>query len=108
MFLKGGETGIKRIGLHDSEMEYLKRKIYPNYALMKISAYHKSVGDTVEWWYPFGNFDRVYSSKIFDFTPENPYLPPDTIKGGTGYDIHYVLPDEIEAMFSRLQHLSSV
>lgn len=46
-----------------------------------------------------GDFDKVYSSKIFDFTPENPYLPPDAIKGGTGYDIHSVLPDEIEAMF---------
>lgn len=88
-----------KIGLHDSEKEYLKNKSFPNYALMKISAYHKSVGDTVEWWYPIGEFDRVYSSKIFDFTPENPYLPADTIKGGTGYDIHSVLPDEIEAMF---------
>ena len=39
-----------KIGLHDSEREYLKRKTFPNYALMKISAYHKSLGDTVEWW----------------------------------------------------------
>ncbi len=88
-----------KIGLHDSEKEYLKNKSFPNYVLMKISAYHKSVGDTVEWWYPMGEFDRVYSSKIFDFTPENPYLPADTIKGGTGYDIHSKLPPEIESMF---------
>ncbi len=88
-----------RIGLHDSELEYLKRKTFPNYALMKISAWHKSQGDTVEWWYPEGEFDKVYSSKIFDFTPENPYLPSDTIKGGTGYDIQLKLPDEIENMF---------
>lgn len=88
-----------KIGLHDSEKEYLKRKTFPNYALMKISAYHKSIGDTVEWWNPLEKYDRVYSSKIFDFTPENPYLPPDTIKGGTGYDIHSVLPDEIENCF---------
>lgn len=88
-----------KIGLHDSESENLKHKTFPNYALMKISAYHKSVGDTVEWWYPFGDFDKVYSSKIFDFTPENPYLPPDTVRGGTGYDIYSVLPDEIENMF---------
>lgn len=80
-------------------MEYLKRKIFPNYALMKISAYHKSMGDKVDWWYPLVDFDKVYSSKIFDFTPENPYLPPDTVKGGTGYDIHSVLPDEIDVMF---------
>lgn len=87
------------IALHDSEKEYLKRKTFPNYALMKISAYHKSVGDTIEWWQPEKKYDRVYSSKIFDFTPENPLLPPDTVKGGTGYDIHSVLPAEIEEMF---------
>lgn len=88
-----------KIGLHDNEKEYLKRKTFPNYALMKISAYHKSIGDTVEWWNPLKKYDRVYSSKIFDFTPENSYLPPDTIKGGTGYDILSVLPDEIENCF---------
>ena len=89
-----------KIGLHDSEKDYLKRKIFPNYALMKISAYHKSIGDIVEWWNPVnGNYDKVYSSKIFDFTPENLYLPFDTIKGGTGYNIHSVLPSEIDSMF---------
>ena len=87
------------IGLHDNEKDTLKRKSFPNYALMKISAYHKSVGDIVEWWQPLGTYDKVYSSKIFDFTPENPYLPPDTIKGGTGYDIHSELPSEVECMF---------
>ncbi len=35
-----------KIALHDSEKEYLKRKTFPNFALMKISAYHKSIGDT--------------------------------------------------------------
>ncbi|MDE6833335.1 MAG: radical SAM protein [Ruminococcus sp.] len=88
-----------KIGLHDSEAETLKRKTFPNYALMKISAWHKSQGDTVDWWYPLGNFDKVYSSKIFDFTPENPYLPENTIKGGTGYDVSSVLPEEIDNMF---------
>ena len=88
-----------KIGLHDSEKDYLKRKIFPNYALMKISAYHKSIGDIVEWWNPIENYDKIYSSKIFDFTPENPYLPFDIIKGGTGYNIHSVLPSEIDSMF---------
>lgn len=89
-----------KIGLHDSEKDYLKGKNFPNYALMKISTYHKSIGDMVEWWSPIiGEYDKVYSSKIFDFTPENPYLPLDAIKGGTGYDIHSALPDEIENMF---------
>lgn len=31
------------IGLHDSEKEHFKKaKTFPNYALMKISAYHKA------------------------------------------------------------------
>lgn len=75
-----------RIGLHDAEKEYFKRgKSFPNLALMKISAYHKRAGDTVEWWNPLIRYDRVYSSKVFDFTPVDPYLPENTIRGGTGY-----------------------
>lgn len=88
-----------RIALHDAEKEHLKHKVFPNYALMKISAYHKSIGDSVEWWNPFENYDIVYSSKVMDFTPENPYLPPDTIKGGTGYGIYTNLSPEIDGMF---------
>lgn len=83
-----------RIGLHDSDSTG-----FPNLALMKLSAWHKSIGDVVEWWTPLLPYDRVYSSKVFTFTPENPYLPPDTIKGGTGYGIMDELPAEIDAMF---------
>jgi len=90
-----------KIALHDADKENFsrKRKPFPNYALMKISAYHKSLGDTVEWWLPNDDYDRVYSSKVFSFTPENPYLPSDTIKGGTGYGLFSELPAEIDAMF---------
>lgn len=82
------------IGLHDSD-----KTGFPNLALMKISAWHKAQGDTVEWWNPMFPYDRVYSSKIFTFTPECAYLPPDTVKGGTGYGIYEDLPEEIDAMF---------
>lgn len=93
-----------RIGLHDAEQDYLKHKTFPNYALMKISAYHKSCGDSVEWWSPIfnRNYDLIYSSKIFDFTPENEYLPPTAIRGGTGYrdiPISQQLPPEIDTIF---------
>ncbi len=91
-----------RIGLHDAEKEYLKNKSFPNYALMKISAWHKAQGDTVEWWNPLYKYDRVYSSKVFDFTPVNPYLPDGTIRGGTGYrdiPMDKALPSEIDDMF---------
>lgn len=90
------------IGLHDAEREYLKHKTFPNLAIMKISAYHKAAGDTVEWWNPLYQYDRVYSSKVFDFTPDDPYLPENTIRGGTGYldvPLSQVLPEEIDRMF---------
>ena len=91
-----------RIGLHDAEREYLKNKSFPNYALMKISAWHKARGDAVEWWNPLYRYDRVYSSKVFDFTPVDPYLPGDALRGGTGYrdiPIDKTLPPEIDDMF---------
>ena len=86
------------IGIHDAEKEHFKCKTFPNLALMKISAYHKKQDDTVEWWDPSRNneYDMVYSSKIFDFTQENSQLPPNTIKGGTGYDTKSVLPSYID------------
>ena len=91
-----------KIGLHDAEKEHFKHKTFPNLALMKISAYHKGKGDDVEWWNPLYRYDRVYSSKVFDFTPIDPYLPDDAIRGGTGYrdiPIDRTLPDEVDGMF---------
>lgn len=82
------------VALHDND-----RTSFPNLALMKISAYHKQQGDNVEWWNPLLTYDRIYSSKVFTFTPENPYLPPDAIKGGTGYGMMNELPEEVDAMF---------
>lgn len=82
------------VGLHDSDATR-----FPNFALMRLSAYHKARGDTVAWWTPLQPFDRVYSSKVFSFTPNNPYLPPDTIKGGTGYGLYNELPVEIDSQF---------
>jgi hypothetical protein len=72
---------------------------FPNFALMRISAYHKAKGDVVEWANPlFGNYDKVYSSKVFTFSPDYDYCGFNCIieKGGTGYDIKKKLPMEIE------------
>lgn len=91
-----------KIGLHDAERDYLKNKSFPNYALMKISAWHKAHGDYVEWWNPLVRYDRVYSSKVFDFTPMDVYLPEETIRGGTGYmdiPMDQGQPEEIDGMF---------
>ena len=87
------------IGIHDSEAEYSHSKVkFPNFALMKLSAWHKKQGDEVEWWQPLNNhlYEKVYSSKVFSFTPENPYLPECTERGGVGYGLYNELPPEID------------
>jgi organic radical activating enzyme len=63
---------------------------------MKLSAALKELGDDVEWWNPLKEYDTVYSSKVFDFTPINAYLPEDAIKGGTGYGGDAVMADWVE------------
>lgn len=64
---------------------------YPNLPLMKISAWHKTRGDRVEWYSPMfsGHMDRVYLSKIFSFTPDYdlPIDADEVIRGGSGYCI---------------------
>ena len=76
---------------------------FPNLALMKLSAWHKANGDTVEWWWGFGEYDRVYMSKVFDAAysadqPE-PLNARGIIKGGTGYGLDNCLPDEVEHIY---------
>lgn len=89
---------------------------YPNLPLMKISAWHKSQGDSVEWYEPLlsGHCDKVYMSKVFSFTPDYEYFidADEIIKGGSGYCIELVdgkevyhterdkaLPDEVEHIY---------
>lgn len=83
-----------RIGLIDVDGHR-----FPNFALMRMSAYHKSHGDNVEWAVPAKTYDIVAASKIFTFSPDFDYSGINThkmIKGGTGYDIDSRLPKEIE------------
>lgn len=86
---------MARIGLIDVD-----NTGFPNLALMKISAYHKSLGDTVEF-VGINNCDITYISKVFTFSPE--YMPTianlgHIIKGGTGYDLTIRLPIQIDNM----------
>lgn len=64
---------------------------FPNLALMKISAYHKSRGDQVEFAFPTYRYDKVYVSKVFgdEYTKMPPlYIQADEIVyGGTGFAI---------------------
>ena len=101
-----------RIGLIDVDGHN-----FPNLVLMKISAWHKKQGDTVEWYEPMfsGHMDKVYMSKVFSFTEDfiYPIDADEVIQGGSGYCItvdadgkeHYdrtkdmQLPYEIEHIF---------
>lgn len=88
-----------RVGLIDVDGS----KKFPNLALMKISAHHKSRGDTVEWAYAMEHYDIVYQSKVFDdtYSHDIDWIPNADviIKGGTGYGLDNVLPDEIEHQY---------
>lgn len=61
---------------------------YPNLPLMKLSAWHKSKGDHVEWYQPMfsGHMDIVYMSKVFSFTPDYEYYidAEKIVRGGYG------------------------
>ena len=76
---------------------------FPNLALMKISAYHKAKGDNVSWNVPILQYDMCYQSRVFDdtYSKDIDYIPlaEKIIRGGTGYDLENVLPEEIEHMY---------
>ena len=78
-----------RIGLIDVDGHN-----FPNIPLMKLSAWHKSQGDSVEWYETMfsGHMDKVYMSKVFSFTPDYEYFvdADEIVKGGSGYCISLV------------------
>lgn len=92
------------IGLIDVDCHGEKKKwgatIYPNLALCKISAWHKSQGHTVSWATVFEHYDILYMSKIFNFSPDDLtiYNADKIVRGGTGYDLQSRLPDCIDRM----------
>lgn len=101
----------QRIGLIDVDGHN-----FPNIPLMKLSAWHKQQGDSVEWYDPMfsGHMDKVYMSKVFSFSPDYLYHidADEVIKGGSGYCIDLIgghefynkakdidLPPEIEHIY---------
>lgn len=81
---------------------------FPSLPLMKLSAHHKQLGDTVEWYDPLTAWmkppDKVYMSKVFTFTEDysHPVCGKEIIRGGTGYDYPnggQSLPKEIEHIY---------
>ncbi len=75
-----------KIGLYDVDSHN-----FPNLPLMKISAYHKSKGDSVEWLDRFQHYDKVYVSKVFGdeySRMDDTYINADEIIfSGTGFAI---------------------
>lgn len=88
-----------RIALIDVDNYEKLDKCFPNLVLMKISAWHKQKGDTVEWYDPLlgGYYDKCYMSKVFSFTPDYPYFvnAGEIEQGGSGYCISLVDGKEV-------------
>ena len=90
---------------HTRAQRLNKKYVFPNLALMKISAYHKSLGDTVNFWDKLKEKpDVVYVSTVFS---QNRYkcfgiqaMYPDIkfVFGGSGYNYNITLSDEIERL----------
>ena len=100
-----------KIGLYDADGHN-----FPSLPLMKISAWHKSLGDNVEFAMPLKQYDRVYVSKVFgdEYTVFNDvcFQAKEIVYGGTGFAIKVVdgkevyekirdvdLPKEIEHIY---------
>ena len=79
-----------RIGMIDCDRKN-NSKPFPNLPLMKLSAWHKKQGDTVEWYEALmsGHMDKVYVSKVFSFSEdyEFPIDADEIVYGGSGYAI---------------------
>ena len=73
---------------------------WPNLCLMKLSAYHKKRGNTVEWHDGRKRYDIVYMSRVFTDSYSKDYTgniyADRVVRGGTGYGLDNRLPDEIE------------
>ena len=92
-----------KIGIIDADLIGKKKHTFPNLACMKISAWHKKQGHTVELLLDYDdieNYDKVFISKVFTDTPvPDGILDLPCVKyGGTGffYDKAPPLPYEIE------------
>ena len=84
---------MMKIGMIDCDNKNSKNP-FPNLALMKLSAWHKAQGDSVEWYSPMfsGHMDKVYVSKVFSFSEDFQYcIDADEIQyGGSGFAISMI------------------
>lgn len=100
-----------QIGLYDVDGHN-----FPNLALMKLSAWHKRQGDSVEFVLPLKHYDKIYVSKVFgdEYSKISDFVlqADEIVYGGTGFAITVEngkevyhkdrdpnLPDEIEHIY---------
>ena len=67
----------------------------PNIALMKLASYYKKQGADIVFNCPMVDCDKTFVSKIFK-TSTIPTLLKTAEIGGTGFDLHKRLPEEVE------------
>lgn len=91
------------VAIIDVDLVGRKKHRFPNLVCMKLSGYHKEIGDDVVFKTDYKDlecFDKVYLSKVFTDTecPEDVLKLPNVTYGGTGffYDKAPPLPPEIE------------
>lgn len=70
---------------------------WPNLALAKLVARHRQKGNDVRLFSPLEPADLTLASKIFTDTPDDPYLPDDAVRGGSGYSLSEQLSDFAES-----------
>jgi len=83
-----------RVALYDVDSKI------PNLALMKLSRFYKERGDDVVSYGPLfeSAYDKIYASKVFNFS-DAALLDPGRMQiGGTGWGLDSALPAEIEAL----------
>ena len=112
-----------KIGLIDNDLVVRERHNFPNLAIMKLSNYHKSKGDTVKL-IGFNeiepnslfshDYDLIYISKAFtdSYTPDYIFKIDNIKIGGTGfyfdkaeplpYEIEHTMPDY--AVYDKIIH----
>lgn len=83
-----------RVALYDVDSKI------PNLALMKLARFHRERGDEVAWYDPLwaSTFDKIYASKIFDYSDGSLLDPGQMEIGGTGWSLKAALPPAIEAL----------